>query len=306
MKKGKNLSNTALDLQNLSATFRDAARKSEEQARELERQARRAREEAVELNQKADTLEKASRLVQIENRANFVAPQLEKKLAKTGKDTRIVFLIDGSGSMIARNVSSSADYIYSSYSSASNQNTETPIAYAIGAVVNISKTVVDNNGRAETMLFGDSEPPWVDLLDAKVRNNIQKGLNSGTDLAPALKKLSETIKKSENTHVVILSDGDMFDSEKSKAALQNLLDQNPKLTLGLVEINGTSRTNMSRLISSLATDGREKRIELQLQATSFEEVSLGVSQLLTNRLAEQEKAQKAAAKKRKSPAKPKP
>ena len=302
MKKDNTLPNTASDLQNLSIIFRDAARKAEEQARDLEHQARRARDEAFALNAKASILENAHLLVKTENRANFVAPQLDKKLAKTGKNTRVVFLIDGSGSMGAR-LGSSVGY---SYSSAPNPDTETPLAYAIGTAANVSQKVVDNKGKAETLMFGDSNPPWVDLQDIEVRAKVAKGLNSGTDLAPALEKLAKTVKKSQDTHIVILSDGDMFDSEKSKATLQNLLDQNPKLTLGLVEINNRNSPSMSRLISSLATDGREKRIEIQLRATSFEEVSLGVSQLLTNRLAEQEKAQKAAARKRKSPAKPKP
>ena len=88
------------------------------------------------------------------------------------------------------------------------------------------------------MLWGSNNP----LVLAKpgddqhtIQQNIIKGrsgLNSGTDLAPGIVKIAKTIGEQRGksgtlsgfTHVLIISDGDMFDAEKAKANIMTMFE----------------------------------------------------------------------------------
>jgi hypothetical protein len=84
----------------------------------------------------------------------------------------------------------------------------------------------------------------------------QKGLNSGTDLAPAIKKVAKTIGEQRGksgtlsgfTHVLIISDGDMFDAEKSKDRIMTMFEYSDKVTFDTAIIGrpGTSMESMAK------------------------------------------------------------
>lgn len=140
--------------------------------------------------------------------------KLEREIAKLKHDAAMrdfkgpLVLIDGSGSMTGGNFTAIPD----------------ALAYAKKA-----------DGIA--MLAGDKHPVLVDVHNEAHVKAAVHGLNCGTDLAPSLREAAKALK---NKHVVLVSDGDLFDTKATLAALGDLLAQQPKTKIDVVLTRSTS------------------------------------------------------------------
>ena len=155
----------------------------------------------------------------------------------------IVILIDGSGSMNG-----------------------TPLLSALqaGAIMFEAASGKDMKMNVYVGMFGDSNPPMLihpgaDRVEiGKQMARAQKGLNSGTDLAPAIKKVAEVIGDQRGksgtlsgfTHVLIISDGDMFDAEQTKDRIMTMFEYSDKVTFDTAII-GRQGTNMERMAKGI-------------------------------------------------------
>jgi len=210
----------------LRNTFAVRARQAQQAARDLEEQARQKRLEAESLARQAIVLHQAYELMQQETNDNAAAVTFDslspKDLAQLGK-RQFVFLIDGSGSMVGA-----------------------PLNGALKSAQALAEKIVAAGGQVDSLLFGDKQPVRFDVLDEQARNKIVKGLNSGTVLTPSLQALDSALDKKKTAHIVIFSDGDMFDPEASAQAIQALTAKYPKVTLDALQITGRSGGYASR------------------------------------------------------------
>ncbi len=100
----------------------------------------------------------------------------------------------------------------------------------------------------------------------------RKGMNSSTDLAPMIKKITETLANDEgnpadllgHTHFIIVSDGDLTDNGGDKAparaAMRELLEHYPNIMIDVLIINKDAQdrgtvTSMERLVKELEAEG---------------------------------------------------
>jgi Mg-chelatase subunit ChlD len=114
-------------------------------------------------------------------------------------------------------------------------------------------------------MWGDSNPPMLiypgaDRIEiGKQMERAHKGLNCGTDLAPAIKKVAQTIGEQRGrsgtlsgfTHVLILSDGDIFDADKAKERIMTMFDYSDKVTVDTAVINGQKGSSMERMAKGI-------------------------------------------------------
>ena len=155
----------------------------------------------------------------------------------------IVIMIDGSGSMNG-----------------------TPLLSALqaGAIMFEAASGKDMKMNVYVGMWGDSDPPILikpgaDRMEiGKQMARAQKGLNSGTDLAPGIVKIAKTIGEQRGksgtlsgfTHVLIISDGDMFDAEKAKKNIMTMFDYSDKVTFDTAII-GNKGTNMEKMANNI-------------------------------------------------------
>jgi len=210
MSANSNKKDTKDEILSLRDSFAVRARNARSEAADLEARARQKRAEAESFAQQAVILQQAYVLLQQE-KTDDVLKSLddltEKDKAKLAKH-QFVFLIDGSGSMQGA-----------------------PINGALKAAQVFTEKVVAAGGAVETIMFGDQNPLRINVLDKAVRESLSKGLNCGTDLAPGLREISKiATDKKKPTHVVIFSDGDMFDNENCLKAVNQLTAEYPKIT----------------------------------------------------------------------------
>lgn len=169
--------------------------------------------------------EAAKSRIAAEQRAGIVKGML--LASKTNPE--FVLLIDGSGSMNGR-----------------------PINAALDTAASLK------SAKPKVALWGDQKPAWVtdrigvDSEMVKIKN----GLNTGTDLAPVVGEVASAAALNtldgKKTHIILLSDGDVFDTQKAKENLVKLLTTNKKTTLDVV-IMGNKGTSMERFIAELET-----------------------------------------------------
>lgn len=291
MSANKPVQNALEELKGLRDSFAESAAKSEKTARDLEDQARRAREAARSQRERTRVIEEAIALLlenQNDESATVDIDGLGKKAAAKIGTRRFVFMIDGSGSMNGR-----------------------PLDNSLKAGTAIRDKMEEKSGKApslDAVLFGDRNPVALDLSDAQAVEMARRGLNCGTDLAPSIEKLADQLAGGKTCHAVIISDGDLFDHEKSREALKKLLQDNPKATVDFVIISSRSgsypaaswgekygsyypafapRTNtqMQSLAEGLASELPESR-RPKVACTQAEDVAATVSQLLAQRLNE--------------------
>ncbi|MDE1153850.1 MAG: hypothetical protein PW788_15060 [Micavibrio sp.] len=155
----------------------------------------------------------------------------------------IVIMIDGSGSMNG-----------------------TPLLSALqaSAIMFEAASGKDMKMNVYVGMWGDSDPPILikpgaDRIEiGKQMARAQKGLNSGTDLAPGIVKIAKTIGEQRGksgtlsgfTHVLIISDGDMFDAEKAKANIMTMFEYSDKVTFDTAII-GNKNTNMEKMANGI-------------------------------------------------------
>lgn len=214
------------DVLRLRDAFAARARQAQDTARDLEEQARQKRQEAENMTRQALVLHQAYELLQQEKNDNMLSRTLDdlsaKDLAKLAK-RQFIFLIDGSGSMQGA-----------------------PLNGTLKSAQAFAQKIVDAGGQVESMMFGNQTPIRFDVLNKEVCDQLVKGLNSGTDLAPSLHALSQVVDKRKAAHVVVFSDGDMFDAEASARAAQMLAAQFPKLTFDAIQITGNNGSYLNQ------------------------------------------------------------
>lgn len=165
----------------------------------------------------------------------------EVKMVPTEID--IVIMIDGSGSMNGTPLNSALQAAAIMFEAASGKDMKMNVYVG---------------------MWGDSDPPMLIFPGAdrveigKQMAKAQKGLNSGTDLAPAIKKVAKTIGEQRGrsgtlsgfTHVLILSDGDMFDNGQAKEKIYTMFEYCDKVTVD-VAIIGRKGTSMEQMANSI-------------------------------------------------------
>lgn len=175
----------------------------------------------------------------------------EVKLVPTEID--IVILIDGSGSM-----GSALNH---------NSNNPSPLQIALQASVILYEAAAgkDMHMNVYVGLWGDSNPPIIirpgddRMKIGKAIEAAKSGLNSGTDFAPAVVRVAKTIGEQRGksgvlsgfTHVLILSDGDIFDIDTSKEKILTMFKYSDKVTFDTAIISSNAETAMQRMAKSL-------------------------------------------------------
>lgn len=167
----------------------------------------------------------------------------EVKMTPTQID--IVIMIDGSSSMNSNRVGGVSVL---------------DCALQASAIMYEAAAGKDMNINVYVGLWGDSNPPIILRPGAdrvKVGQAMQaarSGLHSGTDFAPAVKKVAEVIGEDRGksgvlsgfTHVLILSDGDIFDQAKSTEMMNTMFTHSDKVTFD-VAVMGRTDSNMEKM-----------------------------------------------------------
>jgi uncharacterized protein with von Willebrand factor type A (vWA) domain len=156
----------------------------------------------------------------------------------------IVIAIDGSGSMNGTPMNSALQAAAIMYEAAAGKDMK----------MNVYVT-----------MWGDSDPPILikpgddRMTIGKAMQAARKGLNSGTSFAPAVKKVAKTIGEQRGksgtlsgfTHILVISDGDMFDAEQSKEKIGIMFDYSDKVTFDAAIITANKGTNMQKMAESI-------------------------------------------------------
>jgi hypothetical protein len=176
----------------------------------------------------------------------------ENKYTPTQVD--IVIMIDGSGSMGSARYNMDAP--------------TTPLESALQASAILFEAA---NGKDMHMnvyvgMWGSDKPPiMIKPGDDRVKigqamEAMRKGLNSGTEFAPAVAKVAETIAEQHGksgtltgfTHVLVLSDGDAFDIPASKEKVEKMFQASDKVTFDVGIITAQKGTKMEQMADSLS------------------------------------------------------
>lgn len=233
---------TENDIISLRDQFAERAKKAMQTARDLEAQAQKAYREAEVLNRQAQVMDQAYELIVKENALTMATAKLEdlgaKDFAKIAK-RRFIFLIDGSGSMNGA-----------------------PLEGSLTAAQAMAEKITAAGGAVESYMFGNKDPQKVDVTDEEQRQKIRKGLHCGTDMAPAIEMVSGTLTKVQPTHVVIFSDGDIFDKEPTKKAIVDMFAKFPKVTVDAVQVGTASPSSGYNALSSYDGDGSGRRLDV--------------------------------------------
>ncbi len=192
------------------------------------------------------TIKKLTGSVQEEDLKRFHAN--ENKLVPTVVD--LVIWIDGSGSM-----------------GQATGNKPSPLQSALQASAILYEAAAgkDLHMNVYVGMWGDADPPIKikpgddRVTVGKAMEQMRKGLGSGTSFAPAIKKTAETIGQQRGesgtltgyTHVLVLSDGDSFDSAEAKKKLATMYQYSDKVTLDIGIITATKGTEMEKMAKSM-------------------------------------------------------
>lgn len=164
----------------------------------------------------------------------------------------IVILIDGSGSM--------------GMDSYKVQGV-TPLQSALQASAILYEAAAGKDMKMNVYvgMWGNSEPPiHIKPGDDRVKVGqamelMRKGLNSGTDFAPAVKKVAETIGEQHGesgtltgfTHVLVITDGDSADKQASKEKMATMFQYSDKVTFDVAIITAKKDTAMEGMAKDL-------------------------------------------------------
>lgn len=148
------------------------------------------------------------------------------KYGQLAKAQGPVFLLDGSASMVS-------------------------LQTALPTVLTAASKKTD----AALVMWGSSHPAVIDLKNKDTVRVAQAGLNSGSDLSPTLRMLSQVGGQQQ---LVIVSDGDIFDGNACKQLLENML-ATANITLDAVIIKSRpEQTQMERFLSGLKIGGNAR------------------------------------------------
>lgn len=141
---------------------------------------------------------------------------LKTKLAVSNFKTKPkrVFLLDGSNSM--------------SIKESLNRPTRTEVA--LDALQEFA------GAKDKVIIFGDDNPPEISMKDQAALTRVRSGLNTATNLLPALEKAATNLEKGF-AHLVIMGDGDFSDFTQSLKKIQSMTAVNPKLVVSVLTID---------------------------------------------------------------------
>lgn len=171
-------------------------------------------------------IKKATRDVEEHDLRRFQAD--EKIMVPTEVD--IVILIDGSGSMVPSPLDS---------------------ALQAGAILFEAANAKDMKMNVYVGLWGSEDPPILIRpgdTPTKIGQTMQayrKGLNSGTDLAPAIRNTAQVIGEQRGragtlsgfTHILVISDGDIGDAEEAIKVIDTMFTYSDKTTVDTAVIS---------------------------------------------------------------------
>jgi len=175
------------------------------------------------------------------------------------KKHNFTFLIDGSASM--------GSVWAARYSGGPYFSThKSPLHTALSSLkMTVTDKSLSRKGDILSALWGETGgAKWL-IGDINPKNgtsfpDIEKGLNSGTDFAPAIREFEVLVKSmlpsKVKQHLVIVSDGDLFDREKSRDSLETLLRSNDNITVDFSILscrNNKTHTKMHNLAASLVS-----------------------------------------------------
>ncbi len=207
------------------------------------------------------TIKKAMGSVEEEDLKRFHKD--ENKL--TPAEVDIVIMIDGSGSM---DMASGA------------LKGVTPLQSALQAAAILYEAAAgkDMHMNVYVGMWGNDKPPiLIKPGDDRVKvgqamETMRKGLNSGTEFAPAVPKVAETISehrgKSGNlsgfTHVLVISDGDAVDELPSKDKIATMFRYSDKVTFDVAIITAQKGTSMEKMAKGLGAKKPHQQVGVVL------------------------------------------
>ncbi|MDE2337028.1 MAG: VWA domain-containing protein, partial [Alphaproteobacteria bacterium] len=187
----------------------------------------------------------------------------ENKLVPAEVD--IVIMIDGSGSM------DMSGYALKGV---------TPLQSALQAAAILYEAAAgkDMHMNVYVGMWGNDKPPvLIKPGDDRVKvgqamETMRKGLNSGTEFAPAVPKVAETISEHRGksgalsgfTHVLVISDGDAVDELPSKEKIATMFKYSDKVTFDVAIITAQKGTAMEKMAKALGAKKPHQQVGVVL------------------------------------------
>jgi len=195
----------------------------------------------------------------------------------------VVFMIDGSGSMPMLKLANGVTAMEAALQSA-----------AIGYMA-CRKAGID----AYIVMWGDAVPLVVATPESNPRDvgakleTLRNGTRSGTDLAPGIIKTIESMADHRNkngtisgtSHLLIFSDGDIFDKEQATTALETVSRKGKNISIDVAVLNnrGAGTTEMEKVFNGVIerTGGRTLGV---LHGNDPQRIPLDLAQLMLRRV----------------------
>ncbi len=161
------------------------------------------------------------------------------------ENTKVTFLIDGSSSMGMKIVGQRHSFLEAALGSAQQ-------FYRASAQKQVS-----------ALLFGNTAGPTpVDLADTDATDKIKKtGLRCGTDLHASL---AGFVPGKEKEHLLIISDGDTYNTQKIQKTLEALLENNKNLSIDFIVVFNRPDSAIKKLQESVTVSDPHRKPQLVL------------------------------------------
>ncbi len=171
----------------------------------------------------------------------------------------IAILIDGSGSM------------------SSKRQTMTNMELAMRTAIILYEAARQVKGvNVYIGMFGPKDPPILAVPGTDIATTgknldaARKGMGSGTDLAPGIVKMVQTLADAREptdklvgyTHLMIITDGDIFDEAESRQKLETLYDHTDKITVDVAIIDPRTNTGMDNLANNTKANRKAQKVGL--------------------------------------------
>ncbi|MDE1153980.1 MAG: hypothetical protein PW788_15725 [Micavibrio sp.] len=208
----------------------------------------------------------------------------EDKTATAESTIEMFIMIDGSGSMPSFQLGNGTTAM------------EVALQTAVINYMACRKAGID----AYILMWGDAEPRIIATPDTPLKvvgerlESFRKGINSGTDLAPAVVSSVETMSKHVNkngtvsgsSHMLVLSDGDIGDYAKSveKLSIFGKFAKNMSLDVAVLRPSGNnSETQMERAIKTVMNNSGNRIVGL-LRGNDAQKVPLDLAHMMLRRV----------------------
>lgn len=172
------------------------------------------------------------------------------EVQNTPTELDIVILIDGSGSM---------------GSASSAQVTPLESALQAACILHEAASGKDMKMNVYVGMWGNADPPMIIKPGAtqveigREMERARRGLNCGTDLAPAVEKVANVMSEKHGktgtlsgfTHVLVISDGDINDAAKAKEKIDTMFECTDKVTMDTAVIKGNKGSAMENMAKGI-------------------------------------------------------